>query len=118
MPFSSNCDAAFWEYIPNCQPHNKNVLQFPSLDIMYSFIKKPLDYYIGDSNGILNLDIYQISVNGQRPKLFYKNIQFLINGHAGGDYHFKITLHCVDYLGIEAKEEKVIELHNSFVINR
>ena len=117
MPFSSNCDAAFWEYIPNCQPHNKNVLQFPSLDIMYSFIKKPLDYYIGDSNGILNLDIYKISVNGQQSKLFYKNIQFLIDGHAGGDFHFKITLHCVDYLGIEAKEEKVIELHNSFVIN-
>ena len=117
MPFSSNCDAAFFEYIPNCQTHNKNVLQYPSLDIMYSFIKKPLDYYIGDSNGILNLDIYKISVNGKNPKLFYKNIQFLIDGHAGGDFHFKLILQCVDYLGIEAKEEKVIEIHNSFVIN-
>ena len=117
MPFCSNCDAAFFEYIPNCQTNNKNVMQFPSIDTMYSFIKKPLDYYIGDSNGIFNLNVYKISINGKNPKLFYKNIQFLIDGHAGGDMKFKITLQCVDYLGIEAKEEKVIEIHNSFIIN-
>ena len=117
MPFSSNCDAAFFEYIPNCQPENKNVMQFPSIDTMYSFMKKPLDYYIGDSNGILNLDIYKISINEQNPKLFYKSVQFLIDNHMGGDFHFKIILNCVDYLGIEAKEEKIIEIRNSFVIN-
>ena len=71
---------------------------------MYSFIKKPLDYYIRDSNGILNLDIYKNLSKWPKTKLFYKNIQFLIDGHAGGDFHFKVTLHCVDYLGIEAKE--------------
>ena len=117
MPFSSNCDAAFFEYIPNCQNDNKNVMEFPSLDIMYSFIKKPLDYYIGDSNGILNLNLYQISVNGENPKLFYKNVQFLIDGHTGGDFHFKLSLQSVDYLGLEAKEEKIIEINNSFIIN-
>ena len=117
MPFSSSCDPAFFEYIPTCQNDNKNVMEFPSLDCMYSFIKKPLDYYIGDSNGILNLDIYKISVNGENPKLFYKNIQFLIDGHSGGDFHFKLILQCVDYLGLESKEEKVIELNNSFVVN-
>ena len=117
MPFSSNCDAAFFEYIPNCQNDNKNVMEFPSLDIMYSFIKKPLDYYIGDSNGILNLNLYQISVNGENPKLFYKNVQFLIDGHTGGDFHFKLSLQCVDYLGLETKEEKIIEINNSFIIN-
>ena len=117
MPFSSNCDAAFFEYIPNCQPENKNVMQFPSIDTMYSFMKKPLDYYIGDSNGILNLDIYKISINEQNPKLFYKSVQFLIDNHMGGDFHFKIILNCVDYLGIESKEEKIIEIRNSFVIN-
>ena len=115
MPFSSNCDSAFYEFIPNCQNDNKNVMQFPTLDIMYSFLKKPLDYYIGDSNGILNLDIYKITVNEQNPKLFYKNIQFLLDGHANGD--IKIKLQCVDYLGLEAKEDKVIELHGSFIIN-
>ena len=115
MPFSSNCDSAFYEFIPNCQNDNKNVMQFPTLDIMYSFLKRPLDYYIGDSNGILNLDVYKITANEQNPKLFYKNIQFLLDGHATGD--IKITLKCVDYLGLEAKEDKVIELHGSFIIN-
>ena len=117
MPFCSNSDNAFYELIPNCQPNSKNIMKFPTIDIMYSFLKKPLDYYIGNSNGIFNLDIYKITVNDTLPKLFYKNIQFLIDGHAGGDLNFKITLHCVDYLGLEAKEEKVIEIHNSFVIN-
>ena len=115
MPFSSNCDKAFFELIPNCQGFNKNVLHFPSLDMMYSFLKKPLDYYIGDSNGILNLDLYKITVNEQNPQLFYKNIQFLLDVHGMGDA--KITLECVDYLGLEAKENKIIELHGSFVIN-
>ena len=115
MPFSSNCDKAFFELIPNCQEFNKNVLHFPSLDMMYSFLKKPLDYYIGDSNGILNLDLYKITVNEQNPQLFYKNIQFLLDVHGMGDV--KITLECVDYLGLEAKENKIIELHGNFVIN-
>ena len=107
MPFCSNSDNAFYELIPNCQPNSKNIMKFPTIDIMYSFLKKPLDYYIGDSNGIFNLDIYKITINDTLPKLFYKNIQFLIDGHAGGDLNFKITLHCVDYLGLEAKEEKI-----------
>ena len=117
MPFCSNSDSAFYEYIPNCQTSNKNVMQFPSIDTMYSFLKKPLDYYLGDSNGIFNLDIYKISVNENNPKLFYKNIQFLLDGHSGSENNLKITLSCVDYLGLETKEEKIIEIHNSFIIN-
>ena len=115
MPFSSNSDPAFFEFIPNCQVFNKNILQFPSLDMMYSFMKKPLDYYIGDSNGILKLDVYKITVNEQKPQLFYKNVQFLMEEHGMGDA--KLTLECVDYLGLEAKENKILEIHGSFVIN-
>ena len=118
MPFSSNCDSAFFELIPNCQGFNKEVLRFPSLDMMYSFIKKPLDYYIGDSNGIFNLDLYKITVNEQKPQIFYKNVQFLFDGHGiGGTGDVKITLQCVDYLGLEEKENKIIEIHGNFVIN-
>jgi hypothetical protein len=94
------------------------VLRFPSLDMMYSFIKKPLDYYIGDSNGIFNLDLYKITVNEQKPQIFYKNVQFLFDGHGiGGTGDVKITLQCVDYLGLEEKENKIIEIHDNFVIN-
>ena len=118
MPFSSNSDSAFFELIPNCQGFNKEVLRFPSLDMMYSFIKKPLDYYIGDSNGIFNLDLYKITVNEQNPQLFYKNVQFLFDGHGiGGTGDVKITLQCVDYLGLDEKENKIIEIHGNFVIN-
>ena len=115
MPFSSNCDPAFFEYIPNCQYTSKSIIQYPTTDIMYSFLKKPLDYYLGDSYGILNLNLYKISVNKQNPKLFYKTIQILLDGHTNDN--IKVTLYCVEYSGIEAKSQKTIELHHSFIIN-
>ena len=114
MPFCSNADTTFFEYIPNCQTTSKNHLEYPTIDIMYSFLKKPLDYYIGDSNGILNLNIYKITVNEQNPKLFYKKIQFLLDSTPND---CKVTLQCVDYLGLEEKEDKIVELHNNFIIN-
>ena len=113
MPMASSCDAAFYEYIPNCQTTNKNVLKFPSLDSMFSFIKKPIDYYIGNSNGIFNLDVYKISVNGSNEKLFCRNAQILLNTES----NCKLTMNCVDYIGLEAKDEKVIELKGHFIIN-
>ena len=117
MPAASSCDPAFYEYIPNCQTTNKNVLQFPSVDTMYSFIKKPIDYYIGNSNGIFNLDIYKITVNGTNEKLFCKNAQLFLSTYQGYESNCKITMQCVDYLGLEAKDEKVIEIKSSFIIN-
>ena len=79
MPFCSNSDDAFYEILPNCQPNSKDIMVFPTLDIMYSFLKKPLDYYLGDSNGIFNLDIYKITVNDTLPKLFYKKIDTTVS---------------------------------------
>ena len=117
MPAASSCDPAFYEYIPNCQTTNQNVLQFPSVDTMYSFIKKPIDYYIGNSNGIFNLDIYKITVNGTNEKLFCKNAQLFLSTYQGYESNCKITMQCVDYLGLEAKDEKVIEIKSSFIIN-
>ena len=113
MPMASSCDAAFYEYIPNCQTTNKNVLNFPSLDTMFSFIKKPIDYYIGNTNGIFNLDVYQISMNETNEKLFCRNAQIIIYSETV----CKLTMKCVDYLGLEAKDEKVIELKGHFILN-
>ena len=108
MPWASKCDSTFYSYIPNCQNSNDNVMQFPSLDIMYSFLKKPLDYYIGDSRGIMNLNLYQISINDkdQSSKVFYKNIDITLSEAS----KTKITMQCVDYLGLEYKDDKKIEL--------
>ena len=117
MPFASCSDPNFFEYIPTCQTTNENVMQHPSLDTMYSFLKKPLDFYMGNSNGIFNLDIYKISVNGSNEKLFCKNVQILLNSYQGYENNCKITMQCVDYLGLEAKDQKVVEIKSSFIIN-
>ena len=113
MPMASSCDAAFYEYIHNCQTTSKNVLKFPSLDTMFSFIKKPIDFYIGNTNGIFNLDVYKLSMNGGNEKLFCRNAQIIIFSETV----CKLTMKCVDYLGLEAKDEKVIELKGYFILN-
>ena len=117
MPFSSMSEPAFYEYIPNCQTTNKNVLQFPSLDTMYSFLKKPLDFYFGNSNGIFNLDVYRITVNDTNEVLFCKNVQILMNFYQGNENNCKITMKCVDYLGLDANDDKVIEIKGNFIMN-
>ena len=80
LPFSSSCDSVFYSYILNCKINNNNPLKFPSLDVMYSFLKKPLDYYIGDSNGIFNLDIYKIKLNDDNntEKFFGKILKLFV----------------------------------------
>ena len=99
LPFSSTCDPVFYSYILNCQLNDKNPLKFPSLDTMYCFLRKPLDYYIGDSNGIFNLDIYKIALNdtNKSEHLFWKNIEIISNDNKP----CKITLQLVDILGLQ-----------------
>ncbi len=85
----------------------------PSRDMMYSFLKKPLDYYLGDSNGIFDLDLYQITINDNvMKKVFWKNVEFL---DMQSDYYKQtvLTLTCVNALGIEYKEKKEIKLGNN-----
>ena len=69
MPFSSLSDPTFFSFIPNCQNSKENIMIFPSLDCMYSFLKKPLDYYISDSNGILELNLHKIII---KRNIFFK----------------------------------------------
>ena len=116
IPFASNCD--------------KNIMEFPTLDCMYSFLKKPLDYYISDSNGIFNLDLYEINIeicieNKKKEKIiknsrkiFWKNLEFLClennNIYQG---NIKLIMFCVDCLGLEFHEKKIIlELNDKFNI--
>ncbi len=110
MPFASNSDPTFFSYIPNCQNSEKDVLEFPSLDCMYSFLKKPLDYYISDSNGILELNLHKIIINNDEDlsKIFYKNIELIST-----DMEIKsiLALYGVNYLGIEDKIEEKIEIN-------
>ncbi len=118
MPFASNSDPTFFSFIPNCQTLKDNVLVFPSLDCMYSFLKKPLDYYISDSNGILNLDLYKISIGDDKKseKVFWKNIEIISTETY--NVNCKLTLFFVDNLGLEFKDKNRIEimLNGSFIL--
>ena len=120
MPFASTCDIEpeFHQQINNSKeknsmPKNNDILMNPSLNIFYSFLKKPLDRYIGDSNGIFNLNLYKISINNDIvQKVFWKNIEFLDRNNDSSRIT-KLTLTCVDYLGIEYKEVKEIKIGNN-----
>ena len=114
LPFSATCDPVFYSYMLNCQINSNNPLKFPSLDTMYSFLRKPLDYYIGDSNGIFNLDIYKISLNdtNRTEQLFWKNVEIICNDNK----QCKISLHLVDILGLQNENSLEIVLDNAFMI--
>ena len=130
IPFASNCDKNFINFIPNCQNISNDIMEFPTLDCMYSFLKKPLDYYISDSNGIFNLDLYEINIEisienkkkekitKKSRKIFWKNLEFLClennNIYQG---NIKLIMFCVDCLGLEFHEKKIIlELNEKFNI--
>ena len=130
MPFASMCDKAFFNFIPNCQNTTKNVMEFPSLDCMYSFLKKPLDFYISDSNGIFNLDLYEINIEicienkkkektfKKTRKIFWKNLEFLcVENTNFNQGNIKLTMFCVDCLGLEFHEKKIVyDLNEKFLI--
>ena len=85
----------------------------PSLNTFYSFLKKPLDTYLGDSNGIFNLNLYKVTINDKViEKIFWKNIEFLDRNNDNSRMT-KLTITCVDYLGLEFKETKEIKLGNA-----
>ena len=114
MPFASSCDSVFYKYILNCQINDKDTMKFPSLDIMYSFLKKPLDYYIGDSNGIFNLDIYQITINDKNKykKLFWKNVEIIFKESKT----CKIGLVLMDNLGLQNEHMIEFNIEGNFMM--
>jgi hypothetical protein len=114
MPFSATCDPIFYSYILNCQLNDKNPLKFPSLDTMYCFLRKPLDYYIGDSHGILNLDIYKIELNdnNKSEQLFWKNIEIICTDNKP----CKISLQLVDILGLQNENNLEINIDGVFML--
>jgi hypothetical protein len=86
-------------------------MEFPALDTMYGFLKKPLDYYLTDSNGIFKLNLYQLQCNDARSinlsnHTFWKNLIITVQEPS----ITKITCQCVDFLGLEYNEEKKVEM--------
>ena len=120
MPFASTCDIEpeFQQQINNSKDKNamnknSDPLMTPSLNTFYSFLKKPLDTYLGDSEGILNLNLYKMSINDKViEKIFWKNIE-LLDRNNDNSRITKLTLNCVDHLGIEYQEVKEVKIGNA-----
>ena len=122
MPFSSTCDIEeeFHQDLNGIklEKNNKNNNEknpFNNIDIktFYDFLKKPLDIYLGDSQGIFNLDLYKININDNViEKIFWKNVD-IIDKNNDTSRITKLTMTCVDYLGIEKKEKIEINIGNS-----
>ena len=116
LPFSSTCDNFINNLINKSPEESSDLLTTPTLKSIYSFLKKSLDAYFGESQGIFNLDLYQVTINDNAiKKVFWKNIELLdvINESYK---QTKLTMTCVDLLGIEYKTTKEITLNNNFDI--
>ena len=122
MPFSSTCDIEQnlhqelngIKYEKNIKNNNEKI-PFDNINIksFYDFLKKPLDIYLGDSQGIFNLDLYKISINENViEKIFWKNVDIIDNNNDTSRIT-KLTMTCVDYLGIEKKEKIEINIGNN-----
>ena len=112
MPFASSCDTLLNDYISKAPEKTDDPMRRPLLKTVFSPLKKSLDYYLGDSSGIFNLDVYKVTINDNViEKKFFKNIEILdrINEFYK---QTKLTLTCVDCLGIEHKTVKEIDLGN------
>ena len=122
MPFASTCDEDnnFQKEINNLKMteifnNNENEEPFNNIDLKtcYSFLKKPLDIYMGESNGIFNLNLFKISLNKDTiSKVIWKNIDILDKNNDNSRVT-KITMKCVDYMGLEKKENIEINIGNN-----
>ena len=102
MPFSTSCDSDLCKLIKNSSDKTDDFIQNPDKNSMYSPLRKCLNNYLGDSSGLFELDLYKITINDKIEKVFFKNIEILeVNNDSFKQA--KITMTCVDELGIERR---------------
>lgn len=112
MPFASSCDSYLNTITNKAHETTDNFMLKPPLKTFFSPLKKPLDYYLSDSIGIFDLDLYKVSINDNYiEKVFYKNIEIL-DYFKTSNRKTKITMTCVDNLGVEDRKVKEIDLGN------
>ena len=122
MPFASTCDLDkdFHKEINKFKMNqifkgNETKEPFNNIDLKtcYSFLKKPLDIYLGESDGIFNLNLFKINLNDNTiQKVVWKNIDILDKNNDNSRIT-KLTMKCVDYMGIEKKENIEINIGNN-----
>ena len=113
MPFASSCDGLLCHNINKSSDTTEDFMRDPDINTKYSPLRKCLNNYLGDSSGVFELDLYKVTINDNKiEKVFFKNIEILdvINEE---NKQTKITMTCVDELGIEFKAKKEIDLGNN-----
>ena len=117
MPFASTCEPILNNFVYKSPEKSDDFMREPPISMLYSPLKRCLDNYLGDSTGLFDLDLYKVSINDNlMEKVFFKNMEIL---EVASDAYTvtKLTLTCVDYLGIEYKKTKEINLgSNAFDI--
>ena len=116
MPFSTSCDSSLCHLINNSSEKTDDFIQNPDQNAMYSPLRKCLNNYLGDSSGLFELDLYKITIitnydkiNDKIEKVFFKNIEILeVNNDSLKNT--KLTMSCVDELGIERRGTMEIDL--------
>ena len=74
MPFASSCDTPLNNFISKTPETTDDLIRQPALNTLFSPLKKSLNYYLGDSSGIFNLDLYKVTINDNViEKVFFKN---------------------------------------------
>lgn len=122
MPFSSTCDNELNKNVSQSPEKSNDPMQNPDINIFYSPLRKTLDYYLGDSQGIFYLDLYQVTIKDNsnnetlKSKVIYKNIEILDTQEIKTNKKTSLTIKYVDSLGIEFKDQKTIELVDNFDI--
>jgi len=112
MPFSTSCDSSLCHLINNSPEKTEDFIQNPDKNTMYSPLRKCLNNYLGDSSGLFELDLYKITINDKIEKVFFKNIEILeVNDDSYKQT--KLTMTCVDELGIERRGTLDIDLGNN-----
>ena len=113
MPFASSCDSTLCSCINKSTEKTDNFMSNPDINTLYSPLRKCLNNYLGDSSGIFELDLYKVTINDDKiEKVFFKNIEILDVINVSYK-QTKISMTCVDELGIEKKDKEIIELGNN-----
>jgi hypothetical protein len=80
IPWSAPRDTELTEILrPIDQPENilnnsDSKFKTPNADVVYSFLKEPLDLYLSDARGLFNLNLYQCKIIKNHNDLFKEKI--------------------------------------------
>lgn len=81
LPWAAPKDVELTDYfkaIEEININNETRFKSPNTDTFYSFLKEPLDLYLSDSRGLLNLNLYTCVI-GEREKIFWKSVDFTMD---------------------------------------